>query len=672
MAVGPAPTRPPGGRDRLFGRQGSVGLGTDDDDAKGEGGRMIEGTAKNGSSVLFFFLKKKRGRGAPRLCEGVTVSLDRVRARSPRRIGSPQIFSARFVREAICGGHKNHDPLTRNQLVANRPAYGPPTAPHDVAGATKEKKETRVDNNRGEKKDAGSKNSTRPHGRRPMAGTDRTVHWSHDDGHYDYPWEHPPEPRPVPWELPIELWDHILGLVDDDRDLAAVAAASRLLRTASKRPRRRLAQVRWGAARAHMDAAVDAWEVETAIEWRPRYQNQECQSDVHDQDGTWPLGTWACDDGLPDRPHVEMACDACVDDATRRWGEAGQRRWPRRRIDLSLPHVGAFDHRRYTVCHWLLSHRLADGVDFVVPPGLCAWADPVAAVALADRWSRPARYGATADSDQRPLQGMLVLVGLASSEMGSVRGWLPVAWRRVRIALPDSGRLLWGAQFVLVCCDRASPLWGVGALVEQNSMLAMGRWTRVADDLAATLYEWRRSTRGSPSLWQGRACEAADTDRQNTGSSVHCYADAASCPVPPLASLARATTTAHVPGAMGQGGGGRDGDDDNNAKLKGRDYRPDQRTRRAFVAWLWETRAAPANARHIARDGEHTAVIERVMTERATRVITLRAADEDAPVETPSDDDDGAFWHCPTWNSPFNRRRVVCRLSRHGRAGLFW
>ena len=112
---------------------------------------------------------------------------------------------------------------------------------------------------------------------------------------------------------------------------------------------------------------------------------------------------------------------------------------------------------------------------------------------MADRWRAPARYGVRRDGFYDPLYGMAVFVDAPTCFMGSVRGWLPVAMRRVLVRGVATGRVRRGAQFVLVCCDHVSPMSGGGVLVEQGPALAMGQWTGVVDDLAAAVREWQRS-----------------------------------------------------------------------------------------------------------------------------------------------------------------------------------
>jgi hypothetical protein len=474
-------------------------------------------------------------------------------------------------------------------------------------------------------------------------------------------------PFAIPHELPLEVWDHILSMVNDERDLASASSVSRMLYNASSRSTQRMFQMRWATACARMCAAVDAWEGETAIEWRQRYDVQICQSEAHNDDEHDHVRSrhparWMCDRGLPDQPKVRMACDDCVSRANheQRIGDAPQRRWARRRIDVVEPHVGTFDWRLYAVCHWMSSRRLDQDVDFVVPERLKRWADPEAASALADRWSRPARYGALADSPARPLHGMLALVGLAMSEMGSIRGWMPIAWRRVRIGLGcrSSSRELWGAQFVLVCCDRTSPLWGAGVLLEQNSTLAMGRWVHVTDDLAALIGRWQRHERGSK--------------QQEAGGRINVVASKQPCNI----NLGRTLDVDPVidPSL---------GDDPFVWR------RPSRSARRDFVAWLWETHAAnvtraqnrdasgyqyglPKGHNGSNDDDRGDIVTPTDLVERLSRVATLRAADDDAPIETASDDDDGAFWHCPPRATRHDHDRVVHRSRNRGRVGLFW
>nr|UDO47543.1 hypothetical protein [Pandoravirus massiliensis] len=435
-----------------------------------------------------------------------------------------------------------------------------------------------------------------------------------------YPWTCT---APSLWldHLPAELWDHVLGFVDDDRDLASLAGSCRLLWCLSARPRCRLARRRWDRARAFMDEAVDAWEVQTGIDWRPRFDLQECCMPRHDGDDAsmWhhPLDAWICDRGIACTPSdPAVICGACA----AKIDQSDPIAWPRCRIDIDAPHVGTWDTLLYKTYYWWRSHRLADDVDFVVPPALAEWADPEAAAALADRWRCPARYGLAADTDLRPLQGMLVLEGgLAPSRMGSVRGWLPVAWRRVRIAWAHSGRRLWGAQFVLVCCDRASPLWGAGVIVEQNATLAMGRWAIATDDLSSLVMSLPSSS-----------------------SSSHPVNDATG-PGAPFASVHGHNFKGDAAAAC----------------------RPTKAARRDLVAQCWArmprdtSNALPSSAR------------------LWSYVITLDVAVDDeptaAPIETADDDDEGAFWHCSVISYAHNRgRRVYADLDQNGRRGLFW
>ncbi|WBR14711.1 hypothetical protein pkur_cds_537 [Pandoravirus kuranda] len=411
--------------------------------------------------------------------------------------------------------------------------------------------------------------------------------------------------------LPAEVWDHVLAFVDDDRDVASMAASCRLLRDLSARPRRRLALCRWERVRALMGDAVDAWEAQTAIDWRPRFDLQECELAARHNGGTcddlWchPLGAWMCDRGIPSAPDRPVViCGACA-------AEIDPAAWPRCRIDLGARYVGTWDAMLYETQHWWRSHRLVDGVDFIVPPALVEWADLDAAASLADRWQRPARYGLAADTERRPLHGMLYLgEGLALPRMGSVRGWLPVAWRRVAIAWAHSGRRLWGAQYVLVCCDRASPLWGAGAIVEQNATLAMGRWWLVTDDLSALATSPPRLLRTTAGA-------------RSTSSPVQ-----------------------HGPVFV----------DDATTR------RPTKAARRWLVAQCWD---------RVPRDTQRSVL---PLAHAWARVRTLRDAVEDeAPIETAGDDDQGAFWHCAVMAYPQDRRRTVyADVDPSGRRGLFW
>lgn len=444
--------------------------------------------------------------------------------------------------------------------------------------------------------------------RRPMQGLERRLedlgaHW---DGRA---WACTAPPLSFD-HLPAEVWDHVLEFVDDDRDLASLAASCRLLWDLSVRARRRLANRRWDRARSLMGDAVDAWEAQTNVDWRPRFALQECELAVH-HDGTYddvwrhPLGAWMCDRGVPSAPgRPVVICGACA-------AEIDPVAWPRCRIDVDAPHVGTWDAMLYDTHHWWRSHRLTDGVDFVVPPVLVEWADPDAAAALADRWRRPARYGLAADTERRPLQGMLVLeAGLTSSRMGSVRGWLPVAWRRVRIAWAHSGRRLWGAQFVLVCCDRTSPLWGAGVVVEQNATLAMGRWVMVTDDLSSLVTTLSRP----PQATDNGGCLSSPSREEQTS----------------------------VDGATVR--------------------RPSKAARHQLVAQCWD---------RVPRDTHHTI---RPVIRAWAHVHTLQvAAEDEAPIETTSDEDQGAFWHCAVMAYPQDRRRTVyADVDHSGRQGLFW
>lgn len=410
--------------------------------------------------------------------------------------------------------------------------------------------------------------------------------------------------------LPAEVWDHVLEFVDDDRDLASLATSCRLLWDLSLRARRRLANRRWDRARSLMGDAVDAWEAQTDVDWRPRFDLQECEfamhhSSAHHDVHCHPLGAWMCDRGVPGAPgRPVVICGECA-------AEIDPVAWPRCRIDVDAPHVGTWDAMLYETHHWWRSHRLVDGVDFVVPPALVEWADPGASAALSDRWRRPARYGLAADTERRPLHGMLLLeAGLALSRMGSVRGWLPVAWRRVRIAWAHSGRRLWGAQFVLVCCDRTSPLWGAGVVVEQNATLAMGRWVMVTDDLSSLVMLPSRP----PQATHNSGCPST-ASRQDL-ISIDC-------------TIAR---------------------------------RPSNAARRQLVAQCWD---------RVPRDTRRTVL---PLACAWARVHTLEVTVEhEAPVETASDEDQGAFWHCAVMAYPQDRRRVVLAdVDQSGRRGLFW
>lgn len=436
----------------------------------------------------------------------------------------------------------------------------------------------------------------------------------------DAPWLVCPWPCTAPPlcfdHLPAEVWDHVLEFVDDDRDLASLAASCRLLWDLSARARRRLAHRRWRSARALMGDAVDAWEAQTEIDWRPRFGLQECELAAHhngtcDDVQSHPLGAWMCDRGVPSAPgRPAVICGTCA-------AEIDPVAWPRCRIDVGAPHVGTWDSMLYETQHWWRSHRLTDGVDFVVPPALVEWADPDAAAALADRWRHPARYGLAADTERRPLRGGMLFLegGLALSRMGSVRGWLPVAWRRVRIAWAHSGRRrLWGAQFVLVCCDRTSPLWGAGVVVEQNATLAMGRWVMVADDLSALVTSTTSSSRSLQAIATDSGCVLSPCHREPTsvGSATVC--------------------------------------------------RPGKAARLRLIAQCWD---------RVPRDTPHRIL---PLACAWARVHTLEVAVGDGvPIETPSDDDQGAFWHCAVMAYPQDRRRTVyADVDRNGRRGLFW
>ena len=170
--------------------------------------------------------------------------------------------------------------------------------------------------------------------------------------------------------LPIELWSHIADMAGAVADVAALAATSGTLAAATTR--HALRRARCAEVRRLMDEAIDAWEAETYLEWDGRLRAQECEgSRVNGNTCHASPGMWTCDKGTPDHPAAFVICGDCAEDIAVRHDDRDRTRWPMRRIDASVPHVGTFGFRQYAVHHYLLSHRL-DGADglLVVPDGL--------------------------------------------------------------------------------------------------------------------------------------------------------------------------------------------------------------------------------------------------------------------------------------------------------------
>lgn len=190
---------------------------------------------------------------------------------------------------------------------------------------------------------------------------------------------------------------------------------------------------------------------------------------------------WVHYQGAPECRYAKWLCATCgirIADQAAQSGE--QVVHPIVPLDKSRPHVWSLCQTDGCVVNFLYADPLADA-DFVVP---------AAATHMLDPHVLP---GLIRCVQEEPT---VRVADICTSEMGSMRGWMPLVGSHVVHATGGSWHVVRERTRVpMICCDRKNPLWGAVVLVDFHHYSTM-TWRGINHSLADLLGRWRRAVRG--------------------------------------------------------------------------------------------------------------------------------------------------------------------------------
>lgn len=203
---------------------------------------------------------------------------------------------------------------------------------------------------------------------------------------------------------------------------------------------------------------------------------------------------WVHYQGAPECRYAKWLCATCGIRIANQAAQSGEQVvYPIVPLDKSRPHVWSLCQTDGCVVNFLYADALADA-DFVVP---------AAAIHMLDPHVLP---GLVRCVQEEPT---VRIADICTSEMGSLRGWMPLVGSHVVHATRGSWHVARERTRVpVICCDRKNPLWGAVALVDFHHYSTM-TWHGIDHSLADLLDRWKRALRGSSRTdnwaeWTGR------------------------------------------------------------------------------------------------------------------------------------------------------------------------
>lgn len=204
---------------------------------------------------------------------------------------------------------------------------------------------------------------------------------------------------------------------------------------------------------------------------------------------------WVHYQGAPECRYAKWLCATCGIRIADRAAQSGEQVvHPIVPLDKSRPHVWSLCQTDGWIVNFLYADSLADD-DFVVP---------AAATHMLDPHVLP---GLVRCVQEEPT---VHVVDICTSEMGSVRGWMPLVGSHVVHATGGSWHVIPERTRVpMVCCDRKNPLWGAVVLVDFHRNRTTMTWHGIDHSLADLLGRWRRALCGPSRAenwaeWTGR------------------------------------------------------------------------------------------------------------------------------------------------------------------------
>ena len=187
---------------------------------------------------------------------------------------------------------------------------------------------------------------------------------------------------------------------------------------------------------------------------------------------------WVCYNGAPDFPDAEWLCDACERWTVDRLAGSDQRDiYPIVAIDLGRPHVWSMCQCDICIRDLIYADHI-DDADFVVPAAATHLLDPHVLTMLMP-WAT--------DVPQ------VSLCDLCFSDVGSVRGWMPLMGSHVvRVEEGSRYRERERTRVAMVCCDRRNPMWGAVMIVDFGWSEFSMTWHGIEDDIDRLLQRWKR------------------------------------------------------------------------------------------------------------------------------------------------------------------------------------
>lgn len=192
--------------------------------------------------------------------------------------------------------------------------------------------------------------------------------------------------------------------------------------------------------------------------------------------------TWVHYQGAPECRYAKWLCATCGSRIANQAAQSGgQAAHPILPLDKNRPHVWSLCQTDGCAVNFLYADSLADD-DFVVP---------AAAIHMLDPHVLP---GLVRCVQEEPT---VRVVDICTSEMGSVRGWMPLVGSHVVHATGGSWHVARERTRVpMICCDRKNSLWGAVVLVDFHHYSTM-TWHGIDHSLAGLLDRWRRAQRES-------------------------------------------------------------------------------------------------------------------------------------------------------------------------------